>query len=96
MEDGMMRNIIITSAAIAALLGMSVVGSALADPKGEATITYLGNSNNIAEDGQGGNGTSEETVTGPKGRVENKNDPDLDCNNCSDPVQTKSPGNSDH
>ena len=84
-----MRNLFPIAAAVITSLVMA--GPALA-AKAEVTTTYLGNSDNVAEPGQGGNGTSEETTTGPKGRVLNENNPDTNCNNC-DTEQTDSPGN---
>jgi hypothetical protein len=87
-----MRNLLSITAAVVA--SMIVAGPTLAK-KAEVTVTYLGNSDNIAEEGQGGNGTSEETTTGPKGRVLNENNPDTNCNNC-DTEQTDSPGNSNN
>ena len=74
-----MRHILIASAAIAALLSLSAVGPALAK-HATVTTTYLGNSNNEADPGQGGEGATTESTKGPKGQVINNDNPT--CNNC--------------
>ena len=49
---------------------------------------YLGNSQNEAEDGQGGEGTRTETTTGPHGQIKQGN---TDCNPC-ETTTTDKPG----
>jgi hypothetical protein len=79
LEDGVMGNLIITSAAVSALLSLVGFGPAYSKHVTETT-TYLGNSDNEADEGQGGQGATEETTTGPKGQVINNDN--TDCNNC--------------
>jgi hypothetical protein len=80
-----MRNIIIASVAVAALFT-----SAIAEPtfakRGSEVIdetTYLGNSNNEADEGQGGQGATTETTIqeGPPGQIKQDRNDD-DCHNC--------------
>jgi hypothetical protein len=78
-----MRTIVPTLGALA-LLVAGLQPAFAANPNSRDTTTFLGNSNNVADPGQGGSGTS--TVSSNKGNPSNTN-----CNDCG---TTDSPGNS--
>jgi hypothetical protein len=74
-----MRNLVPATAAVAAVLSLLMASPVLAKHVTETT-TYLGNSDNVADPGQGGQGATTESTTGPKGQVINNDNPQ--CNNC--------------
>jgi hypothetical protein len=78
-----MMKMLVPSLAALAVLAAGLQPAFAANPNSRETVTFLGNSNNVADPGQGGNGTSSTTTN--KGNSGNTN-----CNDCG----STSPGNS--